>query len=83
MSIFSGLFMREYMAYAAASAVAAAMQNQSSSAYLAANAAAMQNAKPSPLAILGMANANQPTAHERDRWKSRELGIPSIAEDIQ
>ena len=79
MSMFAGFFLGEQLAYAAASA----MQSQSMDSYMAQNAAAMTNAKPSSHWLAGLANSYRPTIHDRDRWLRERLGIPDVSEDVQ
>ena len=81
--MFAGFFMGEQLAYAAASAIASSMQSQSMDSYVAQNAAAMTNAKPSSHWLVGLANSYRPTVGDRDRWMRRRLGIPDVSEDIQ
>jgi hypothetical protein len=78
MNMLSGLFMGEYLAYSTSSA--AAIQNETMESYMARNADAMRNAAPS---FMGLQNAYQPSAHERDRRIRDALGIPAVMEDIQ
>lgn len=53
---------------------------QCSQQMLACQAAAVRNVSAN---LLGIENAYPPTVHERDLWLRRDLGIPTVAEDIQ